>query len=285
MKKIRILCVFCCLVISNIMISRGDTLSLASPVLLPDTTADLWMPVSESDFPDTLSPEKAFAMANASYQNARYEEALALYTRIVNKGYEGSVLFYNMGNACYKIGDKAHALLWYERALRLSPSNEDIKHNIAFVKQQLMDKIEPLPQFAITRWWNALSGSMTSNQWTIASIVFTVLLLLSILLFLVSKRSWVRAFSLTLFIVTLLLLTASLLFAHREKQHYISNPEAILIESVATAKSTPNPSGSDLFVIHEGIKIIITDKAADWYEIKLPNGEKGWLPKESMEII
>ena len=117
-------------------------------------------PISKAD---TLFYNVIFQEANEVYQEQQYDEAIQLYSQIVDQGNEGAILFYNLGNAYYKAKDKANALLWYERALRLSPANEDIKHNIAFVNQTLVDKIDMLPEFVLTKWWNTLSKSMTSK--------------------------------------------------------------------------------------------------------------------------
>ena len=113
-----------------------------------------------NDTPTTLSAvnnEELMKQANEAYQAKKYNEAVNLYLQIVNNGNEGAVLYYNLGNAYYKCKEPAKAVLWYERALRLSPNNEDIQHNIAFVNQSFVDKIDVLPSLFLVRWWNSLS--------------------------------------------------------------------------------------------------------------------------------
>ena len=231
------------------------------------------------------SYQQLMQRANTAYQQQQYAEAVALYQQIADAGNEGSILYYNLGNAYYKADDLSHALLWYERALRLDPRNEDIKHNIAFVNRQLVDRIEVLPELFITRWWNALSKSLTSNTWAILSIVFCALMFLSVVLLLVSRRPWLRSLGLATAIVCLLLAVFSIIFAHKEAVRYEKFPEAIVMQPVLNAKSTPNATGNDLFVIHEGLKVGVTDRLGEWCEIKLPNGEKGWVPARGVEVI
>lgn len=223
--------------------------------------------------------------ANEAYQKQKYNEAVSLYMEVVNAGNEGSVLFYNLGNAYYKSNHNAEALLWYERALRLDPRNEDIKHNIAFVNRQLVDRIEVLPELFITRWWNAISMSHTANTWAILSIVFCCIMLVFLALMFVSKVQWLRSLGLPMAIVGLVLMIFSIIFAHTENTRYEKNPQAIVMQPVVNAKSTPNANEKDLFVIHEGLKVGVTDKLNDWVEIKLPNGEKGWVLAKGVEII
>ena len=231
------------------------------------------------------SYQQLMQRANTAYQQQQYAEAVALYQQIADAGNEGSVLYYNLGNAYYKTDDLSHALLWYERALRLDPRNEDIKHNIAFVNRQLVDRIEVLPELFITRWWNALSKSLTSNTWAILSIIFCALMFLSVVLLLVARRPWLRSLGLATTVLCLLLTVFSIIFAHKEAVRYEKFPEAIVMQPVLNAKSTPNATGNDLFVIHEGLKVGVTDRLNDWLEIKLPNGEKGWVPAQGVEVI
>lgn len=231
------------------------------------------------------SYQQLMQRANTAYQQQQYAEAVALYQQIADAGNEGSVLYYNLGNAYYKTDDLSHALLWYERALRLDPRNEDIKHNIAFVNRQLVDRIEVLPELFITRWWNALSKSLTSNTWAILSIIFCALMFLSVVLLLVARRPWLRSLGLATTVLCLLLTVFPIIFAHKEAVRYEKFPEAIVMQPVLNAKSTPNATGNDLFVIHEGLKVGVTDRLNDWLEIKLPNGEKGWVPAQGVEGI
>ena len=222
---------------------------------------------------------------NDAYQQGDYETAVACYHEIVDHGNEGAVLYYNLGNAYFKSKQTAEALLWYERALRLDPSNEDIKHNIAFANLQITDKIEVLPEIFIVRWWNALSRSMTSNGWAVMAVVFAALFALSVALMLVSRRRWLSVSSVVLAVVSLLIAIFSLIFASKEAKRYVEQPEAIVMQSVVNAKGTPDESGTSLFVIHEGLKVVVTDRVGSWIEIRLPNGEKGWVEASSVEVI
>lgn len=234
---------------------------------------------------DSLTNGQYFQQATENYQQENYQQALANYMEIVDNGNQGAVLFYNIGNCYFKLNEKAESLLWYERALRLDPSNEDIKHNIYYVNQALIDKIDAMPELFFTRWWNNLSQSMTSNGWAVSSIVFLFLFCMFFLLVFISRRRWLRSTSMLFSILFFLFFLSTILFSRKEQMRYVKNPEAIIMQSVAIAKSTPTASGADLFVIHEGLKVKIADRVGEWYEIKLPNGEKGWLEASDLEII
>jgi tetratricopeptide (TPR) repeat protein len=245
----------------------------------------LWMLTSSLSVCMAMPVDSLMLKGNEAYLKNQYQEALAAYLQIDSVGFRSADLYYNMGNSYFKMGMKSEALLWYERALRLNPSNEDIQHNIAFVNQHLIDKIETLPQLFIVAWYNQISGSLTSNNWAIISLCAMILLAAMLVLFFVSTRRPIRKCAVSLFFVAVFIAVLSIFFAHREKNRYVERPEAIIMEKVVSAKSSPSENSKELFVIHEGLKVVITDQIGSFYEIKLPNGEKGWVVGENIAVI
>ncbi|MBO4774326.1 MAG: tetratricopeptide repeat protein, partial [Bacteroidales bacterium] len=94
--------------------------------------------------------------ANDAYRRKDYGTAVSLYEKLIANEAVSADLYYNMGNACYRLNRLGEALLWYERALRLQPSNADIRANIAFVNSQTVDQMEVLPELFLKRWFSAL---------------------------------------------------------------------------------------------------------------------------------
>ncbi|MDR2970534.1 MAG: tetratricopeptide repeat protein [Bacteroidales bacterium] len=223
--------------------------------------------------------------ANSAYQDNEFESAIGLYTKVVDMQYESAVLYYNLGNAWYKKGDNARALLWLERAYRLSPNNEDINHNISFIQQKLIDRIEVLPELFIVKWWNSCSKLFTANQWAIGSIIGCAIFVLCLLFILLIRIPWIRSISIFIAVLAFVFTIFSIIFSTKETARYIQYPEGIIMGYVVNVKSTPTEKGSDLFVVHSGLKVGITDRLNEWVEIRLPNGEKGWILESVVEEI
>ena len=223
--------------------------------------------------------------ADSAYQHENYTEAIALYEQIAADGNEGGTLFYNLGNAYYKSGDNAKALLWYERALKLDPSDEDIQHNIAFVNHKIIDKIDPVPETLFAQWWQKVTNLMNERQWAILSIIGSFLLFLSIAAYLFARSGGLRTTGFVIFWISIIIIVFSVIFANRQKEKATQHMEAIVMDLVVDAKNAPNASGKNLFVIHEGLKVQITNEMNGWVEIRLPNGEKGWIAQNSIEKI
>ena len=223
--------------------------------------------------------------ANKEYQSENYSIAIDLYKQLINDGNESAALYYNLGNAYYKSGSNAQALLWYERALRLDPTNEDIKHNIAFVNQKITDKIEPVPESAIAMIWNKFSHKLTANQWAILSIVFSSLLILALAAFIFGRSGGHRISGGIIFCLSIFILVFTIIFAAKEHNRFARHDEAIVTNMVTEAKSSPIEKASTLFVIHEGLKVQITKEVENYVEIRIPSGEKGWISKMAIEKI
>ena len=229
--------------------------------------------------------EQLLFRADSAYQQENYAEAITLYEQIATNGNEGAILFYNLGNAYYKSGENAKALLWYERALKLDPSDEDIQHNIAFVNRKIIDKIDAVPETLFAQWWRKVTDLMTERQWAVLSIIGSFLLFLSIGAYLFARSGGLRTTGFVTFWISIIVIVFSVIFANRQKEKATQHTEAIVMDLVVDAKNAPNASGKNLFVIHEGLKVQITNEMNGWVEIRLPNGEKGWIAQNSIEKI
>ncbi|MBO4581028.1 MAG: tetratricopeptide repeat protein [Bacteroidales bacterium] len=225
-----------------------------------------------------------FEQANQAYNKKNYEQAVELYTQCAEQGYSDAALYYNLGNAHFKADHLSQAILWYERALRLEPSNEDIIHNLAFANQQITDKIDSEP-FFLKVWGEKLLHLFSSNGWAIMSVIMSLLTCLSITIIFIGKQASRRMQGLVLSVVFGILMICSIIFARIGYQQLHAKDKVIITAMSVTVKSTPDASGTDLFTVHEGLKASITDKTAGWIEVKFPNGEKGWIQQSDAEVI
>ena len=103
--------------------------------------------------------------------------------------------------------------------------------------------------------------------------------------FVVTRR---RAFKQILFpaiILVLIIGAFSLAMSIQQSKRITDRNTCIVFMQTATVKSSPDESGTDLFVIHEGLKLEISDTLSDWIEIRLPDGNVGWIPSGAVEII
>ena len=223
--------------------------------------------------------------ANQAYTNGDYGQAINQYEMILEHGYESAALYYNLGNAYYKQNIIDQAILNYERALLLKPHDEDIKYNLEMANRLIVDRIESLPEFFLDVWIRNCMNWFSSNHWAIISISTFVLALILISIYLYTRKYGVKKFSFWLGLIFILITIFSLIFSYQQKKKIIINDTAIVMSPSVTVKSSPDVSGTDLFVIHEGTKVWLQDEVGDWKEIKLSDGSKGWLRAEDIEEI
>ncbi|MBK7381314.1 MAG: tetratricopeptide repeat protein [Ignavibacteriales bacterium] len=229
--------------------------------------------------------ENIFSSANHNYKIGNFEFAVSEYEKLVSQGYEGTSLFYNLGNSYFRLGKLGKAILNYEKALKLSPGDEDVLHNLAFVNLKTVDKIETLPQFFLFQWWENLIGLFTVNGWSYFILgIFLLILICIVVYFFTKKIEFQKASFLTgLFLSLIFLFTASILAINLNRE--MNWKFGIVMTTKVIAKTSPDNQSKDNFLIHEGLKVKIEDELEDWYKIKLPDGKIGWVIKGELEII
>lgn len=219
-----------------------------------------------------------FAQGNAAYNEGDFEQALQQYDNILASDMESAPLYYNLGNTYYKMKEYAKAILYYEKALKLDPGNEDIKTNLEIANLAVVDKINTIPQSFIARWWNDLKSLFSANGWAWMSVLAFALLLLCLFAFLMSRRPGLRKAGFLMGLLALLVLAMSVLFAVEKTRDLKHQDEGIVMSPTVTVKSSPSPTSIDLFVLHEGAKVRVMDEANGWNKIKIADGSVGWLP-------
>jgi tetratricopeptide (TPR) repeat protein len=226
--------------------------------------------------------EQWFEQANAAYNAGNYDSAMMFYEQILATDVESVPLYYNMGNVYYKMREYPMAIYCYEKALKLDPSNDDVRTNLEIANLAIVDKIEPVPQSFIVKGWNGLKHKLSGDGWAYVSIGVFALLLVAVYLFLRGRRTGWRKLGFFGGIVVFIVLALSVLFAAQLKQAASKQDQAIVMSPTVTVKSSPNEASIDLFVLHEGTKVTLLDEADGWNKIKIANGSVGWLQADFM---
>lgn len=221
--------------------------------------------------------------ANSQYADGHYQEAADLYQEIIAQDPTAEA-YYNLGNARFKQGELAQAILAYERCLRIDPTNKDAKYNLRFAQSRIVDNIEDTSTFFVSNWLKHIRNAMHERTWVILSIISFWLLLAGLLSFLLLQSISVRKTGLaTAVICTLLTIifgVNALSLHHRDS----AQAEAVITQGVVNAKSSPDKSGTDLFTLHEGTTVTIEETIGDWCQIQVGN-HIGWIRLTNLERI
>ena len=181
--------------------------------------------------------------------------------------------------------ERAFNILYYEKARKLDPGNEDVNFNLRIVNTKITDKIEPVPELFYRRWYRSLIESFSVDKWARIGLFSLFLGLISGLFYVISRQLFVRKAGFWVGIILVFLSLLSFLFAWQGYDEIKNRTSAIIFTPTVTIKSSPDEKSVDLFVLHEGAKVELMDNIGGWYEIRIANGSIGWLPASSVERI
>lgn len=229
--------------------------------------------------------EESMAQGNKYYQDKQYDKAIDTYQEIISAGFEGTSLYYNLGDAYYREGKLGLAILYYEKALRLSPGNGDVIYNLKIANARTVDKIDALPKFFLFQWWESLLAVLSVTGWAYAAYGFYLLLLLSTGMYFFAKRPGIQRSAVYSGFVTVLFLIVTVSLLTVKLNRDINVKSAIVVEPTATVKLSPDPTSNDAFIIHEGLKVRELNSVGDWVDIRLQDGKEGWIQRSDIATI
>ena len=230
-------------------------------------------------YSQNFASEKVFELGNKQYVNENYSAAISLYDSILISGLESSELYYNLGNCHYKTNDWANAIWHYEKSLQLN-NNEKTKHNLELVKLKIIDRIEPLPQLFYKKWWINLTQTLSTQVWQILTLFGMSLIFI---LQLISQFASLKSKQITKIFSAITVII--LLITQTSYHNNFTKKEAIIFSETITVNSAPTSSSTNLFTLHAGSKVEIIDTIGDWINIKIANGNSGWIAQNSIKEL
>lgn len=225
----------------------------------------------------------SFNEANQAYADGQYGRAIEQYRELLERKPDAA-LHYNLANAYYRNGDAARAILHYEKALKLAPRDQDAAHNLKIAQLQVKDKVQAKPEFFLLTWWKQLATVLCCNTWSIGSLAGIWLAVLLFAAFAFTAGRWRGAAFYTGVLALMLGLLFLSLASTRHKLETRADGAIILSPSVSV-KSAPLNTGTDLFIIHDGLKVRVLQQENDWMKIELADGKEGWVPAHALETI
>jgi hypothetical protein len=225
------------------------------------------------------SPDQLYQQANELYQAGKIAEARDLYESVLSNGYESGDLLYNLGNAYYRLGDLGRAILNYERARRIMPADDDLRHNLQLANLRVVDRIEPTPRLFLWDWWDSIKGASGVQSAVWVSFVLFVFLTAAVIAMMLNRTYVVRKISLIAGVVTAFLFVFSLILTVQKVADDARRDEAVVVALITTVKNSPDAHSSDAFVLHAGVKVRVIDSVNDWVQIRLADGKVGWMER------
>lgn len=226
-----------------------------------------------------------FEQGKERYKEEKYQDAINSWSKILETGTHSASLYFNLGNANYKLNNIGPSIYYYEKALQLAPLDKEIKTNLAFAENARIDAIEPLPKTIFAKWYASAASLLTYNGWAILSVVFSMLFVFLFLVyyFATSERKKRLLFVGALF--SALFLIASLVMAFQLSKDSLKDAPAIIFAETVQVKSGPTLGSSDAFTLHEGTKVQVLESEDNWVRIQLVDGKDGWIPTTELKQL
>ncbi len=257
-------------IFSLIVCIAGMTYCAAAPSAAPKPAA------REGD------PRELFARANRLYESGNYAEALSAYDALVRKGFRGGNLYYNLGNTYFKLDDKGHAILFYEKARKLNPRDQDVASNLEYALSLIEDKIEPWPRSWILERWSMAVGYFTLGE-IVSSAAITYWILCAVLAIFLYVRSWRRPL---VRVAGALVIVLAVFVGGAVSRVWMAGQEgAVILSKEAKVRYGPSDKDVTAFVLHEGAVVEIENRKGDWCQVSLPDGKAGWVEGRNCGII
>ncbi len=261
-------------------------------VLVGLSSVILFFSYVKFSFAQDNTQTETMLLANQVYEQGNFDEAARIYEELVSSGIQDGVLYYNLGNAYFKQGDLAYALLNYERAARLQPRDEDIRANITIAREQRQSQYTNLEPPTFTRIATFTQTWLTLNEMALISLSLWLffacgLLFYRILLgYLRSKEGIIQSSLQVLLLFTFVLLSASLLLLGNRLYVEQTRPKAIVLADEVQVFDDPDEVVDINFTLPRGTDVYLTEIRGSWAHIILISDElQGWIPARSIEQV
>lgn len=229
--------------------------------------------------------ESVFQEANTLYNDGKYQDAIDKYESIIKSGQHSAELYFNLGNANYKLNKIAPSIFYYEKALRLDPKDKEILNNLAFAQNMTIDAIEQVPEVGMSKFMNKVINIFGFDLWAKLSIIFMLLFAGLFILYYFSYTTQKKRLAFITSNAALFLMLISLAFAFQKYNLAQKDKPAIVFSQEAEVKSEPNLRSTEVFRLHEGTKVQILDTVNNWKKIKLADGKTGWIPSDEIKAL
>lgn len=226
-----------------------------------------------------------FNKATAAYNDAKYNVAIDNYLKIIDNGQHSASLYFNLGNAYYKLNEVAPSIYYYEKALLLSPNDSEITANLKYAQNMTLDAIDELPETGFAKIYNNLTGFFNFDQWAYTAVSFMILFVLAYIAFYFFGYATNKRIAFIGSIISLFLAVVSILIAYLQYNDFNNDQPAIIFAEETIIKSEPNNRSEEVFRLHHGTKVNILEQLNDWKKIKIVDGKTGWIAATDLKKL
>ena len=245
----------------------------------------LFLAVRLAAFSQAVDTVPHFERGNTLYNEGKFTEAIREYQKITDSGMHSAELYYNLGNAYYKLNDIANSIFYYEKALQLDPDDKDILNNLTYAQNAKIDVIDTLPKSAFQKYWRPIVFATHYDGWAWISVVLMIAFVVLFILYYQASSALQKRLFFTCAWIGLAFGILSMALAYQQYSILQKELYAIVFAPKAEVKSEPNRRSEEAFELHPGTKVRIIGSVEDWNKIRLSDGKEGWIPSEAIKKL
>ncbi len=226
-----------------------------------------------------------FNKATDAYNEGDFNTSIENYLAILENGKHSAALYFNLGNAYYKLNQTAPSIYYYEKALLLAPNDQEIKNNLGYAQNMTLDAIEPMPKTTFSKVYDGIVLFLSFDQWAYLAIIGVLLFVLLYIAFYFFEFARYKRIAFILSLVLLFIGCVSLVFAYLQFSDFNDDKPAIVFDNEVKVTSEPNKRSQTVFTLHEGTKLNVIEELKDYKKIRIADGQTGWLTSESIKLL
>ncbi|MBU2928136.1 tetratricopeptide repeat protein [Winogradskyella psychrotolerans] len=229
--------------------------------------------------------DQIFSEANTLYNDGKFAEAIDKYGSILDSKEHSAALYFNLGNANYKLNNIAPSIYYFEKALQLEPNDKDIQNNLAFAQNMTIDAIDTVPTVGFSRIVNNIVNTFNTDTWAKIAVGGVLLFVIIFLAYHFSYTSSKKRIAFVVSIVSLFVACVAVAMAFQKDGLSKKDNPAIVFAQESRVKTDPNPTSEEVFRLHEGTKVQVLETYDDWNKIQLSDNSTGWIPKKDIKLL
>ena len=226
-----------------------------------------------------------FEAANEAYAQGDYQSAVSQYEQILANGETSVEVHFNLGNAYYKLSQIAPSIYHYEKALQLDPGNDDVRNNLKFAKTMAIDALGEEETAGFWSFFDRSTSAFSALGWAWVGIISMLGFVVLFLSYYFSRSSMIKRmmFIGSIFFLVVAISSAGIAYLKQDLQQ--QSVYGIVFSEEVEVKDEPSARASQIFMLHAGAKVKITQNFQEWIEIELPNGSGGWIEKDNLKRL
>ena len=226
-----------------------------------------------------------FEAANKAYAAGDYRQAIKNYEQIIANGETSAAVHFNLGNSYYKVNSIAPSIYHYEKALQLSPGDEDVQNNLEFARNMTIDALGEVENKGFRGIFESSTTAFSASGWGWVAVCCMLLFVVFFLVYYFSSKTVTKRLLFISGMFFLILAIASAVIGFTKQNLQEDNNYAIIFSEEVEVRTEPSPVSEEAFTLHEGAKVKITEDFQNWVEIELPNGSAGWLSRSDLRKL